>query len=104
VTLYLIDDAGSVKLLHEAGGDWAFDNGGNRWTYGVYLYKAARRHGLKFRVSWHWNVVAGDPYDALDCREEDYAWCNSSPDGELIPAVHFERLDAAIERMREQQC
>jgi hypothetical protein len=47
---------------------------------------------MKFRLSWHWNVVAGDPYYALDCREDDYAWCNSSPEGELIPAVHFEQL------------
>jgi len=46
---------------------------------------------MKFRVSWHWNVVAGDPYYALDCREDDYAWCNASPAGELIPSLHFER-------------
>jgi hypothetical protein len=56
------------------------------------MYKAAKQHGMKFRLSWHWNVVAGDPYYALDCREDDYAWCNSGPDGELIPAVAFERL------------
>ena len=85
-------DPASVKLLHEAGGDWAFYNGGSRWTYGIYMYKAAKQHRMKFRVSWHWNNVAGDPYYALDCREDDYAWCNSSPDGELIPSVEFERL------------
>jgi hypothetical protein len=85
-------DREGVKLQHEAGSDWAFYNGGNRWTYGVYMYKAAKQYGMKFRLSWHWNVVAGDPYYALDCREDDYAWCNSSPDGELIPAVHFEHL------------
>jgi outer membrane protein assembly factor BamB len=82
---------GSVKLLHDAGGDWAFYNGGNRWTYGDYLYKCAKEFGLKFRVSWHWNVVAGDPYYALDCREDDYAWCNASPDGRLVPSLDFER-------------
>jgi hypothetical protein len=87
----LHDEAG-VKLVHDVGSDWAFYNGGNRWTYGVYLYKAAKQFGMKFRVSWHWNVVAGDPYYALDCREDDYAWCNSSPDGELIPSVQFEQL------------
>ena len=85
-------DEASVKLLHEAGGDWAFYNGGNRWTFGDYMYKAAKQFGMKFRISWHWNAAAGDPYYALDCREDDYAWCNSSPDGQLIPAVHFERL------------
>jgi hypothetical protein len=87
-----LHDAAGVKLLHDAGGGWAFYNGGNRWTYGVYLYKAAKRYGMKYRLSWHWNAVAGDPYYALDCREDDYAWCNSSPDGELVPSVQFERL------------
>ena len=76
-------DEPGVKLLHDAGSDWAFYNGGNRWTFGTYMYKAAREFGMKFRVSWHWNVVAGDPYYALDCREDDYAWCNASPQGEL---------------------
>jgi hypothetical protein len=87
-----LHDAAAVKLQHGAGSDWAFYNGGNRWTYGIYMYKAAKQHGMKFRVSWHWNAVAGDPYYALDCREDDYAWCNASPDGTLIPAVQFERL------------
>ena len=85
------DEAG-IKLLHDAGGNWAFYNGGNRWTYGIYLYKAAKEFGLKFRLSWHWNATAGDPYYALDCREDDYAWCNSSPNGQLIPSTHFEQL------------
>jgi len=85
-------DEASVSLLHQAGGDWAFYNGGNRWTFGTYMYKAARQFGMKFRVSWHWNAVAGDPYYALDCREDDYAWCNASPEGQLIPAIHFEQL------------
>ena len=57
-----------------------------------YMYKAAKQFGMKFRLSWHWNVVAGDPYYALDCREDDYAWCNAGPNGELLPSVHFERL------------
>ena len=89
-------DEASVALLHEAGGDWAFYNGGNRWTYGVYLYKAAQQFGMKFRLSWHWNASAGDPYYALDCREDDYSWCSASPDGQLIPTVHFEQLRAGL--------
>jgi hypothetical protein len=95
-----LHDEASVKLLHAAGGDWAFYNGGNRWTYGVYMYKAAKRFGMKFRLAWHWNAVAGDPYYALDCREDDYAWCNSSPDGELIPSVEFERLREGLDDYR----
>ena len=55
---------------------------------------------MKFRVSWHWNAVAGDPYYALDCREDDYAWCNASPDGRLIPSVEFERLREGLDDYR----
>jgi hypothetical protein len=93
-------DEPGVKLLHDAGTDWSFYNGGNRWTYGVYTFKAAKQHGMKFRLSWHWNATAGDPYYALDCREDDYAWCNASPEGELIPAVHFERLREGLDDYR----
>ena len=93
-------DEASVDLIHQVGGDWAFYNGGNRWTYGTYMYKAAKQYGMKFRIAWHWNVVAGDPYYALDCREDDYAWCNSSPDGRLIPSVEFERLREGLDDYR----
>ena len=71
-----LHDEASVKLLHESGSDWAFYNGGNRWTFGEYMYKAAKQFGMKFRISWHWNAAAGDPYYALDCREDDYSWCS----------------------------
>ncbi len=80
-----------IRLIQQAGSSWGFYNGGNRWTYGVYLYKAAKQFDMKFRVSWHWNACAGDPYYALDCREDDYAWCNTNPDGELVSTVEFER-------------
>jgi len=93
-------DEASVNLLHGVGGNWAFYNGGNRWTYGIYMYKAAKQFDMKFRLAWHWNVVAGDPYYALDCREDDYAWCNSSPQGELIPSIHFERLREGLDDYR----
>ena len=64
------------------------------------MYKAAKQFGMKFRLAWHWNIVAGDPYYALDCREDDYAWCNSSPDGRLIPSVEFERLREGLDDYR----
>ncbi len=81
----------SIRMLHDAGANWAFYNGGNRWTYGIYMYKAAKQFDMKFRVNWHWNAAAGDPYYALDCREDDYSWCNATPDGQLLPSVYFER-------------
>ncbi|MFO0929673.1 MAG: hypothetical protein U0736_22060 [Gemmataceae bacterium] len=95
-----VHDEAGVKLLHDAGSEWAFYNGGNRWTYGVYLYKAAKQHRMKFRASWHWNANAGDPCYALDCREDDYAWCQGGPEGQLMPAVHFERLREGLDDYR----
>jgi hypothetical protein len=100
VVAWNVHDEAAVRLLHNAGADWAFYNGGNRWTYGTYMYKAAKQFGMKFRLSWHWNVVAGDPYYALDCREDDFAWCNASPDGQLIPSVEFERLREGLDDYR----
>ncbi len=93
-------DEPGVALLHAAGSDWAFYNGGDRWTYGIYMYKAVREFGMKFRTSWHWNAAAGDPYYALDCREDDYAWCSAAPDGGLIPSVEFERLREGLDDYR----
>ncbi len=95
-----LHDEASVNLLRQAGGAWAFYNGGNRWTFGDYMYKAARQFGMVFRLSWHWNCAAGDPYYALDCREDDYAWCNSAPDGRLVPAIHFEQLREGLDDYR----
>jgi hypothetical protein len=91
-----LHDAVSVKDLTSAGGSWAFYNHGNRWTFGNYMYKAVKEYGMKFRLSWHWNIVAGDPYYALDCREDDYAWANSAPDGRLVPWVGFYRNAAGL--------
>lgn len=95
-----LHDEASVNLLHAGGGHWAFYNGGNRWTMGAYMYKAVKEFDMKFFIDWHWNCNAGDPYYALDCREDDYAWCNATPTGELVPAVRFERLRAGIDDYR----
>lgn len=84
-------DEAAVQAIHDSGGDWAFYNGGNRWTFGTYLYKCATQYDVKFRLSWHWNAAAGDPFYALDCREDDYSWCVSDPDGNLITSLTFER-------------
>ena len=89
-----------IGLLRQRGGGWGAYNGGNRWTYGVHLYKAAKQFGLQFRLAWHWNAVAGDPYYALDCREDDYAWANAAPDGQLVPSVEFARISAGLDDYR----
>jgi hypothetical protein len=98
-TLNLHDEAG-VALLRKQRGEWALYNQGSRWTYGDYLYKAAKEFGLKFELTWHWNLAAGDPYYALDCREDDYAWANATPDGQLLPSLEFERISAGLDDYR----
>jgi hypothetical protein len=50
----------------------------------------AQEYGLAFRLSWHWNGSVGDPYYALDCREDDYSWCATNARMDLIPTLHFE--------------
>src|SRR5207249_3064520 len=45
--------------------------------------------------------AAGDPYYALDSREDDYAWVATNANRELIPAIHFERdIRAGIDDYR----
>ncbi len=86
-----LHDRAAIEAIRAAGSDWAFYNGGNRWTFGTYMYKCAQEYGMCFRLSWHWNNCAGDPYYALDCREDDYAWCVTNAAMDLIPTLHFER-------------
>jgi hypothetical protein len=93
------DDAG-IRMLLAEGGEWGSYNGGNRWTYGTHLYKGVTEFGMKFRITWHWNIVAGDPYYALDSREDDYAWANSSPGGKLVPSIEFARICAGLDDYR----
>ncbi len=97
-------DEASINLIHEAGNDWAFYNGGSRWTFGTYMYKAVKEYGMKFRLSWHWNASAGDPYYPLDCREDDYAWAVTNAKGELIPTIFFDRdIRAGIDDYRAME-
>ncbi len=84
-------DEPAIAAIRAAGNDWGFYNGGNRWTYGTYMYKCAKQFGMKFRLDWYWNASAGDPCYALDCREDDYAWVVTNARKELIPTLHFER-------------
>ncbi len=55
------------------------------------MFKCAQQYEMKFRLSWHWNAAAGDPYYALDSREDDYSWCSANANGDLIPTITFER-------------
>ena len=84
-------DEAALRALKTSGSEWAFYNSGNRWTFGTYMFKCAQQYGMKIRLDWYWNAGAGDPYYALDCREDDYAWVVTNARRELIPTLHFER-------------
>ena len=93
-------DEDSVKLIHDAGRDWAFYNGGNRWTFGYYMYKAVKQFDMKFRITWHWSCAAGDPFYALDAREDDYAFASATPDGGLMMWLECERIREGVDDYR----
>jgi hypothetical protein len=93
-------DEVNLKMLRDQGGEWGYYNEGSRWSFGEYMFKAVREFELRFRLAWHWNVVAGDPYYALDSREDDYAWANATPEGELVPSVEFMRITAGLNDYR----
>jgi hypothetical protein len=80
-------DAASIKLIQDAGHRFSFYNGGNRWTFGRYMKALVAKYGLAYRVTWHYNVVAGNPYYALDCREDDYCWYNSDQNQSMTPSL-----------------
>jgi hypothetical protein len=92
-------DVESIGVANESGG-WSFYNGGNRWTYGFYMYMLSKKYNMHSRLAWHWNANAGDPYYALDCREDDYAWANANTKGELVTSLQFERIREGIDDYR----
>ena len=47
------------------------------------------RHALALRLNWHFNVAVGNPYYALDCREDDYCWFNTNARGDMVPSLSF---------------
>jgi len=84
-----LHDAAALDAIKKAGNPFAFYNGGSRWTYGRYMKMLVNKHGMALRLTWHFNVVAGNPYYALDCREDDYCWYNGTVGGALRPNLRF---------------
>ena len=82
-------DEDSLNVLENAGNRFSFYNGESRWTYGRYMKMLKSKHNLALRLSWHYNIVAGDPYYALDCREDDYSWYNTDANQTMVPSVFF---------------
>lgn len=91
-----LHDEWAIGILKKANTGFAFYNGGNRWTFGHYMFMLAQKHKILFRVAWHWNINSGNPYFALDGREDDFCWVNTNANGELITSLNFERLRRGI--------
>jgi len=84
-----LHDEKSLSVIEEAGNRFSFYNGGDRWTYGRYLKMLVIKHRVALRLTWHFNISAGDPYYALDCREDDYCWYNTDAEQTMVPSLRF---------------
>jgi len=82
-------DEASIAAIRRSGSRFSFYNGADRWTYGRYMKMLVARHEMCLRLVWHFHVCVGDPYYALDCREDDYCWFNTDADGEMVPSIKF---------------
>ncbi len=82
-------DAAAISVIHEAGNRFSFYNGADRWTMGRYMKALVVKHEMMLRLVWHFHVAVGDPYYALDCREDDYCWFNTDPAGRFVPSMRF---------------
>jgi hypothetical protein len=80
-------DEASVKLILDKGHKLSYYNDGSRWTYGRYMKALAANYGLAYRVTWHLSALAGDPYYALDTREDDYCFYNTDENMTLVPSM-----------------
>ena len=72
-------------------GPWAFYNNSSRFGFGFRLFTLRKETPLRLRLAWTWNQNAGNPYYALDGREDDYGWCNSTESGDLICSLQYYR-------------
>lgn len=86
--LTLFDEA-SLGVVKDAGNAFGYYNGGSRWTFGFYMKMLEDRHALALRLNWHFNIAAGNPYYALDSREDDYCWFNTNARGDMVPSLSF---------------
>ena len=81
----------ALSFMQRTGKQWGFYNRASRSTFGFYLYRLRAQTPLNYRLAWNWNQNAGNPYFALDSREDDYNWCNSTPQGDLLCTVFLDR-------------
>ena len=83
------------------GSGWAFYNGGNRWTYGTYMYKAGEAIWDEDSVSrgtgTSWRATLIMPSTVAKTTTPGVT---RHPTGQLIPSVEFERLREGLDDYR----
>ncbi len=84
-------DEASIKVVHDAGNQFSFYNGGTRWTFGRYMKALVVNDKMMMRPDWHFNNAMGNPYYALDGREDEYVWFNTDENMTMVPAPDFLR-------------
>ncbi len=89
VAMLNLHDQNAIEVINKASNTFGYYNGANRWTLGRYMKMLTVKYGLGLRLLWHYNVIAGNPYYALDSREDDHCWYNTNEHGELIPSIAF---------------
>lgn len=85
LALYPLQDLMSTQK------NWVYYNFANRRSFGFGMFKLRQQTQLQGRLAWNWNQNAGNPYFALDAREDDINWCNSLRDGQLMCSVFLKR-------------
>ena len=92
INLIKTNDVGSLTaLLKSDKKTWSFYNSANRASFGFGLFRLRQQTALQSRLAWNWNQNAGNPYFALDAREDDVNWCNSLRSGDLQCTVFLRR-------------
>jgi len=99
-TSYNLHDEWSIDIATTNHGTWSFYNGGSRWNFGHYMFMLKQNYEMHYRIAWHWNINVGDPYFALDCREDDYSWVNVNTRGELVESMAFQEIREGVDDYR----
>jgi len=87
--------------LGKLSGPWVFYNNLSRWNFGFRAWALHKAHRLSGRIAWTWNQNAGDPFNPLDGREDDYRWCTSLKSGKLLCTIEFyDQVAAGVRDVR----
>jgi hypothetical protein len=89
-----------IKRALAAGNVVDLNNqGGNRWAYGLYIWKA-REVGIRGYQQYTWMQIGGDPYYPLDSWEDEGGVSFPDRQGSLRPTAMLARIRSGINDYR----